>query len=125
MAAETGTELLEQGLAAGKTGRFDEAVAKFSDLIARSPKVPDASLFYIARADAYVHEGHYDLAWTDLAEAIALDPKHAKAQYLRGFILDERHDLQGAIEAYSKAIAIDPRDADSLYNRGVDFYQQA
>src|SRR5437763_16540251 len=104
--AETANELLDQALAAGNAGRFDEAAAKFTELIARSPKVPDLSLWYMERADAYVHGGHYDLAWADLAQAIALDPKHAKEHYLQGFILDERHQLQPGIEAYSKAIAI-------------------
>lgn len=122
--AETAPQLVEQGLAAAEAGRFDEAATKFTALIARSPRVPELSLFYISRADAYVHGGHYDLAWADLTEAIALDPKHAKAHYLQGFILDQRNEPARAIEAYTRAIALDPKDADSLYNRGVDLYGQ-
>ena len=47
--AETASQLLEQGLAAAEAGRFDEAAAKFTELIARSPRVPELSLFYISR----------------------------------------------------------------------------
>jgi tetratricopeptide (TPR) repeat protein len=114
-------KLNEEALAAAKAGNYDEAVAKFSQVIVSTPRIPEKSVVYGLRADCYTHQGQFDKAWDDLTQAIALDPKNAHAYYLQGFILDERHNPRDAIVAYSKAIELDPKDTDSLYNRGVAF----
>lgn len=123
-AAATAGELVEQGIAAGQADKFDEAVAKFTEALKNKPTSAEAAAAFLWRADAYVHKRQLDLAWTDLNEAISRDPKQRKAYYLQGYILDERHDIRSAIDAYSKAIALDSSDPDSLYNRGVDLYMQ-
>ena len=122
--AQTPRELVEQGIAAGQVDKLDEAVAKFTEALAKHPTPAEAAQAFLWRADAYVHKERFEPAWADLAEAISRDPKQRKAYYLQGYILDERHDLRSAIEAYSKAIALDAHDVDSLYNRGVDLFMQ-
>lgn len=121
--AQTAGELIEQGLAAGRADRFDEAIAKLTEALRKQPSESEAAAAYLWRADAEVHNGALDRAWDDLREALKRDPKQRKTYYLQGYILDERHDLANAIKAYSQAIAIDPRDPDSLYNRGVAYYR--
>jgi tetratricopeptide (TPR) repeat protein len=124
LAAQTAGELVEQGIAAGQADKLDDAVAKFTEALKKSPKPAEAAAAYLWRADAFVHKGQFDLAWADLTEAISRDPGRRKAYYLQGYILDERHDNKSAIRAYSKAIELDANDVDSLYNRGVDLYLQ-
>src|SRR5262249_19535448 len=68
-------ELIAQGIAAGESDRLDEAVAKFTAALATNPSPIEAAATFYWRANAYVHQGLFEQAWTDLRETITRDPK--------------------------------------------------
>jgi tetratricopeptide (TPR) repeat protein len=54
-----------------------------------------------------------------LNEAVALDPNHAQAQNLLGFIMGQQGDLTSALIHLERAVSLRPDFADAHYNLGV------
>jgi tetratricopeptide (TPR) repeat protein len=63
--------------------------------------------------------GDFDKAIKAVDRSIALSPKVAKSHVLRGRILMERSDLEGAIKSFDEAIVIEKDNVEATFNLGV------
>ena len=95
---------------------LNAAASVFTEALKRNPQSAEA-LF--GRGDAFMQDGQYDRAMTDLMAAIRLAPKMATAYSLRGDILLISGDNRAAIADYRKALELDPSRAQFHCDLGV------
>ncbi len=97
--------LLQRGRDAMAVGEFGLAVEHFTAIIDQDPSFAEA---WNARATAYYNSGDYGPSVADIAQVLALNPKHFGA--LTGFasILEETGKTEQALEVYKAALAIHP-----------------
>ncbi|NJS40234.1 MAG: tetratricopeptide repeat protein [Rhodobacteraceae bacterium] len=97
--------LLQRGRDAMAVGEFGVAVEHFTAIIDQDPSFAEA---WNARATAYYNSGDYGPSVADIAQVLALNPKHFGA--LTGFasILEETGKTEQALEVYKAALAIHP-----------------
>jgi lipoprotein NlpI len=105
-----------RGVAYGKKGDFDHAIADYTQAIALDPKIAKA---YNNRGVAYATKGDHDRAIADFTQAIALDPKFAIGYNDRGSAYRDKGDTDRAIADYTEAITIDPKYVLAYFNRGL------
>jgi tetratricopeptide (TPR) repeat protein len=94
-----------RGIAYGRKGEFDRAIADFTKAIEIDPELATA---FSNRGLAYGKKGEYDRAIADLTKAIAIDPKLARAYSDRGIAYYKKGDRKRAIADYRKALQIEP-----------------
>ena len=102
-----------RGLAKGKLGDFEGAIADCDKAIELNPKSASA---YNNRSINKASLGDFEGAVVDCDKAIELNPKPAYYT-VRGIAKLYLRDLEGAINDYSKAIELNPKDANAYYNR--------
>ncbi|RHY32515.1 hypothetical protein DYB32_002490 [Aphanomyces invadans] len=131
-----------RGFAFRREGRFDLAVAAYSEAIALNPRgisfdrrsgsytgavddfskaiqlIPSNADFYHNRGFCHRKQGRYDVAIQDYSAAIDLNPTHFKALYNRAFSYDKLEAFEAAIVDYTAAIQVDPKNANAYHNRG-------
>jgi tetratricopeptide (TPR) repeat protein len=91
-------------------GKFDEAIADFSEAIKLEPDNPFS---YNKRGGAYINKKEYDLALTDFNKAIELYPNKVGSFYVdRGITYVYKGDKTSAITDLETAINIDPQNKD-------------
>jgi Flp pilus assembly protein TadD len=61
----------------------------------------------------------YDMALQFFEQAVAQNPKDAKAWFQAGFCLGKLGATEAKLRAYRKAIALDPKYADAHYSLGI------
>jgi len=61
----------------------------------------------------------YDMALPFFEQAIARNPKDAKAWFQAGFCMGKLGATEEKLRAYRKAIALDPKFADAHYSLGI------
>ena len=76
---KTSSVLNHEGVTAGRAGRMADALAAFSEAIARDPEYADA---WFNRGKVHMLERRWREAIGDFAQAIQLDPKHDDAHLL-------------------------------------------
>ena len=123
---EPGTRTAPEGISLGKlvsggsellsAGKYDEAVAKFSDIITKAPSEP--VLFYY-RGYAFEKSGKIDQALEDYGKAVELKPDFILPLTRSGIILAKRHDFDKAAEFYKRAVDLKGQDPETYYNYGV------
>jgi tetratricopeptide (TPR) repeat protein len=97
-------------------GKYEEAIAKFSEVIGQAPTNPVA-FFY--RAAAYEKIGNNDKAIEDYGKAIEQKPDFALSYARSGIILAKKGDFEKAIGFYKKAVELGDNDPSTHYNFGV------
>jgi tetratricopeptide (TPR) repeat protein len=102
-----------RGLAWGKKGDHDKAIADYTRAIEIDPKYAKA---YNNRGFSWYNKGDYDKAIADYTKAIEINQNYAKAYNNRGFSWYNKGDYDRAIVDYTKAIEIEPKDP-TAYNR--------
>ncbi|MGA3170810.1 MAG: tetratricopeptide repeat protein [Chthoniobacteraceae bacterium] len=104
---------VNEGLAALKAGKTDDAIALFSQAIQVNPQDSRA---FCGRAYAYSVKRDYDNGLRDCVEALRLDPHFAKAFCVMGNIFWLTGDTDKAAESFERAASFGPNDPDVLYN---------
>lgn len=120
-------QVLDDGLA-----RFPQPSRGWGDLgtVLLGLKKPEAALVCFARALPSVtltvrrgttarDLGRLGEARAAFAEAVRIDPKHARAWFLLGTCAQDGRDLQSAADAYARVLALDPQVAEAAVNLGT------
>ena len=103
-------------------GNPAEAREIFEDLIRRYPQEPDLRLFL---GIAFLRLREPQAAESAVRKAISLDPQHAEARTLLGWLYSEIHgNLDSAIKEYSKVIELRPDFPEAYNNLGVALRKQ-
>lgn len=63
----------EQGIAFGKDGKFDEAIAELTNAI---EAIPNNAEYYLERGICYWYKNNYNSAMVDYNKAIEIMPKY-------------------------------------------------
>jgi hypothetical protein len=114
-------DLVKQGVAFGKKGEYDQAIALFNKAIDINPKFPGA---YYGRGLTYYGKGQYDRAIADFNKAIKLKPAYVYAYYNRGRAYAKgKEQYDKAIADFNEAIEMNPRFARAYNDRGVTRYR--
>jgi tetratricopeptide (TPR) repeat protein len=114
--------LFTLGMTRYAAAEWDEAIAHFSDALSHHVErttALDQSLVYFQRGSAYLRKGAYDLALTDLGQAIKLQPKLAGAYVNRMQIYINKGDYKRALADVNQAIKLQPDFALAHNNRGI------
>ena len=98
-------ERLAQGIALMQSGSLPEAIAIFSEVIARAPDFAEG---WNKRATAYYLLGDLDRSLADCEEVVKRNPAHFGALSGFGLIYLQKDDLPKAAEYFEKALAVDP-----------------
>jgi tetratricopeptide (TPR) repeat protein len=101
--------LLKRGEDALDSGDLPAAIGH---LTALTDHAPDFAEGWYARSLAYTHSGLYGPALADLERALALRPRHFRAIFGLGVILEELDQPKKALEAYRKVEALHPNYED-------------
>jgi Tfp pilus assembly protein PilF len=93
---------------------------------ARTPARKDTSngsaREHLETGRAYLLEGNYNAAISELSTAASLDPKLTEAHNLLGVAYDKKGFGDRAKESFERAVKME-EDADTLNNLGFSFYQ--
>lgn len=92
-------------------GLFEEAVGTLTEALALDPAQPDA---YVMLAQANLELGRHASAERALDMARQAGLVSPDLIYMQGVILEQREDLEAALEFYGKARALDPSNVDYL-----------
>ncbi len=101
--------LLERGNAALEEGDSTAAIEHFTALIDHAP---DFVAAWNGRATAYFSAGLFGPAMADLAQVLALEPRHFGALTGLGVILEEAGKREQALAAYRMVLEINPNRED-------------
>ncbi len=101
--------LLERGRTAMAADAADAAVEHLTALVENAPDFAEG---WNARATAWFQLGLYGPAMSDIARALALEPRHFGALSGLAVILEDTGDLERAAEIYAAALAIHPQRPD-------------
>ncbi len=109
---------LDRATAYYRLGRFDEAIADYTNVIARQP----SAQAYNDRGNAYRLARRYAEAIADLSEAIRRDPRLAIAYDNRANAYVHEQRYPAALADYDQAVALDADIADFHSDRGYVRY---
>lgn len=106
-------EGMARGILAMNTNRFDDAVERFTELIAAAPNFAEA---WNKRATAYYLMERYEDSVRDIERTLALEPRHFGAISGMGLIFLQLGDEVGALDAFETVLEIHP------HARGARFH---
>ena len=114
-------QLFEQGVAAHRAGRLDQAEKLYREVLrADAGNFPALHMLGFLKAQ----QGRYDDAIVLLHKAVRKNPTDpaALAHYAHALMAAQR--FKEALAAYDRLLAIEPRHFEAHYNRGVIFSRQ-
>ena len=112
---------LARGTEALRAGRFDEADAHFTELIAIAPDEKSLAIAHNKRALVAVARGDGAAADAHIATALNVYPACVPAMVNSGNRLLEAGDVLAAIERLEAAVALDPDFPEAHHNLGVAY----
>lgn len=98
-----------------KTGKFEEAMNCWNELI---QKLPEVAQFYNERGVCKFNL-RFKHALEDFNKAVELEADNPYFYSCRAYVKDKIGDSEGAVEDYEKAYKLDPTDAITLNNLGL------
>ena len=113
-----GVFLCNLGVAYGKIGMYDEAIAEFKKALILNPN--HAGVHYDLGI-AYCMKGMYDEAMAQFNKALAFDPNDAEAHCGLGVVYGSKGMLDEAIVEYKKALEIIPDYAEAHLNLAMAY----
>ncbi|XP_076231467.1 translocase of outer membrane 70 [Calliopsis andreniformis] len=92
-----------------RMGKYDEAIAQYTNAIDTCPKenVEELAIFYQNRAAAYEHLQKYSAVKADCTKALELKPKYVKALLRRARALEHCNELETALEDVTAACILE------------------
>jgi tetratricopeptide (TPR) repeat protein len=108
LAKQHGEAYYNRGIAKGKKGDLEGAIADFNQAIELNPKFAEA---YYNRGIAKLRKGDLDGVIADFNQAIELNPQDAGAYYNRGLARERKGDYQGAASDYERAKELKPSNS--------------
>ncbi|TAK53368.1 MAG: hypothetical protein EPO25_11080 [Gammaproteobacteria bacterium] len=103
------TSLVVEAQTARRQRDFQKAVTAFERLAGSDAMTADLWADYADAAGAL--HGSLDRAEPWIDRALALDPRHLKALWLKGSLQTERQDFRGALETWQALLALLPPDS--------------
>jgi tetratricopeptide (TPR) repeat protein len=97
--------LMRDGLSAMERGDYSHALGKFDQMVLIAPGFAEG---WNKRATAHYLLGNYAQSLADIAETLALEPRHFGALAGRGLVYVRLEDERRALEAFEAALAIHP-----------------
>ena len=110
----------DQGLAAHRQGRLDEAIAAYRRAIAAAPSFAEA---FNALGIALQQRGDLVAAIAHYRAALEAKPDYASACGNLGAALFTQGEIAAALDYYRRAIALRPDHADAHYNLGKALHE--
>ena len=106
-----GQDLATQGIEQCNDGKFDQAIATFTQGLQQKPN--DPNLLYL-RGKAYTAKGQYSRALEDFDAAIKAKPSYGQAYFGRAMVRVFQENFDEALEDLQKAESNGYKDADFL-----------
>lgn len=106
--------LFLQGVNAFKASEWDEAMAKFNEVLQADPDHGGALNY---RAKVHIVRKEFDKAMADIDHAIELEPDQYRFASTKGLIYEHLGEAHKGIEWYSKALDLHGFDSGSLKGR--------
>jgi tetratricopeptide (TPR) repeat protein len=103
-----------RGVSLAMLGKYDEAVASFTEAIDLNPTYPNTRF---NRAELWLEMGRYDQAEQDYSEVIRLDPSDATARLGRGHARFYLTRFEEALADFDAGIAQEPQNAVAFADR--------
>ena len=105
-------EIMTEGLEAMQSGRFDEAIGHFGEIVDLAPGFAEG---WNKRATAYYLNDELRESVQDIRRTLELEPRHFGAISGMGLIFLKRGDPVGALDAFEAVLEIHP------HSRGTRF----
>jgi len=118
----TASALNARGIRFTDSGRYPEAVAAFTDALAKDS---DKAGIFFNRAEARRLSGDMGGAREDLLEALRLSPAEPDFIHALGLLCYEEDDFAAATEHYAKAIELRPDFAQAWNDMGVIHFRKS
>jgi Flp pilus assembly protein TadD len=115
MASNADDHIVQGNLLVGQ-GRYDRAVAEYTEAIRIEPR---SALAYMGRGVARAKAGRVKRAIADQTEATRIDPGLAAAFRNRGRDHWTRGAVKSALADFTEAIRLEPRDAGAYCDRAT------
>jgi tetratricopeptide (TPR) repeat protein len=119
-AGQTSNDFVQRGLASKAQGKYDEAIADFTESIRLAP---DNSSAFHDRGSCWFAKGQYDAAIADYNEAIRLDPNDAGTYGPRGTTWEAKGRFDLALADFNEDIRLDPGNSPAYDARG-DYWKR-
>ncbi|PTQ99858.1 tetratricopeptide repeat protein [Mucilaginibacter yixingensis] len=113
--------LVKQGTELHDQGKYNEALAKYTEAMKADPNYPTA---YYEYAYTLFTTGKGKDAITYLEKLLKLDPKSANAYDMLGSIYDDMGQQDQAIEYYKKGVAANPDYQRLHFNLSITYYRK-
>ncbi len=115
---------LKRGLQAYDEGRYEDAAALFTRLIAlNSPGIANQPVIWAYRGETYRQMGRYEEALADFTRAIELDPNDSWVIGSRGQTYQQMGRYEEALTDFTRAIELDPKLGWAIGSRGETYRQ--
>lgn len=109
---------IKRGSAESKVFKFDDALADFETGLSNKPYKADRVEALTGKAEMLGQTYKYAEALKVVDQAIALDPKQARAYFVKGSVLYAQNKTMDAMTAVNKAIELDSKYADAYNLKG-------
>jgi tetratricopeptide (TPR) repeat protein len=103
------------GIALGKAGRIEEAIAHLEDALRIKPDYPEA---HFSLGNVFLKEGRVNDAIGHYEQALRSKPDHAQAHCNLGIALAQTGNIEEAIAHFEQALRIKPDYAEAHSNLG-------
>ncbi|HTS21483.1 MAG TPA: tetratricopeptide repeat protein [Casimicrobiaceae bacterium] len=110
------SELLDRAVDRAAAGAIDEALAAYSEVLARSPRLPEV---HYNVAALRLRKGDVAGAEASLREALELRPDWPQALLALGHVAFTRNRFEDAERAFERAAALEPQSAEAVFNQAL------